>query len=182
MITIDDISCVLVTRGDVDLRPILNTLPFNDIVIWDNSRREDQGIYGRYAAIAEAKHDVIYTQDDDLLVDCFDELCAAYEPGLLTVNYAEPWDIPWVACGSVFDRTLPQEAFDMYFAAYPRDEMFTHWVCDAVFGLLTPTKVIDHGHTDLPHGNAPGRVSTTLGWYTGPREEVKVRCRRLLDM
>lgn len=177
-----EVSCCLVTRGDVDLTPILDTLPFDDIVVWDNSqRRSDLGIYGRYAAIADAKHDVIAVQDDDVIVTCWDKLLDAYQPGALTVNYPEPWDIPWVAAGAVFARNLPSLAFDRYFQVHGFDRLFTHRICDAVFGLLTENvNVIDEGYEDLPHGYAAGRVSTSEGWYDRDRPEAQRRCRELL--
>lgn len=175
------VSACLVTRGDVDMTAILESLPFDETIVYDNSRRNDLGIYGRYAAIAEARHDVIYTQDDDVLVSCFDELLTEYRPGVLTVNYPEPWDVPWVACGALFDRDLPKAAFERYQRRWMLDETFTHWTCDAVFGLLTPTRVVDFGYQDLPHGLAEGRVSTSPGWYDNRRPEVQRRCRALLE-
>ena len=175
-----DVACVIVTRGDVDLEPILETLPFGEILVWDNSKHTDLGIYGRYQAITQAHADVIVTQDDDLLVADWDAIVAAYEPGVLTVSYPEPWDIPWVARGAIFDRDLPTVAFDRYFAAYPFDELFTHRICDAVFALLTDqVKVIDVGSTDLPVGFADGRVSTGGGWYDRDRPEAQRRCAEL---
>lgn len=177
MIPANEVSAVLVTRGDVDLTPILLTLQWcDDVIVWDNSRREDLGIYGRYAAIAEAKHKVVYTQDDDVVVTCHKKLLKAYEPGVLTVNYPEPWDIPWVARGGVFDRDLPGRAFEVYLSKWEYDGLFTHGICDAVFGLLSETNVVDYGSRDLPHANADGRVSTTAGWYNERRPLAALRC------
>jgi hypothetical protein len=82
----DDVSAVLVTRGETDLSTILESLPFKDVVIWDNSKREDFQVYGRFAAIAEAKNDIIYVQDDDCVVTCIGALLAAYTPGIITLN------------------------------------------------------------------------------------------------
>lgn len=173
------VSACLVTRGDCDLEPILATLPYTDVVIWDNSKREDLGIYGRYAAIQEAKHDVIYTQDDDLLVRCHDELLQMYEDGRVLCNYPQPWDIPWVARGAMFRRDLPQAAFDRYLAVHPFDRLFTHHGCDGVFTLLSDCKVVDFGSEDLPHGFAEGRVSTSPGWYDEKRPLIQARCAEL---
>jgi hypothetical protein len=162
------------------MEPILATLPYDDIVVWDNSEREDLGIYGRYAAIAEAKHDVIYTQDDDLLVTCHDQLAAAYEPGRVLCNDPQPWDIPWVARGAIFDCDLPGRAFGRYLARYPFDRYFTHRACDGIFGLLSENVVvIDEGSEDLPHGFADGRVSTGGGWYDRDRPMIQQRCAEL---
>ena len=169
------ISACLVTRGDCDLSPILDSLPYDDIVVWDNSKRGDLGIYGRYAAIREAKHDTIYVQDDDLVVTCHDQLAEAYEPGRLLCNYPEPWDIPWVARGALFHRDMPADAFQRYFRWFPRDRFFTHKACDGIFGLLAPCKVVDFGSLDLPHGFDEGRVSTSPGWYDGFRPMIQER-------
>lgn len=180
MITPDKVSAVLVTRGDVDMAPILDSLPFDDVVVWDNSKEEDLGIFGRYEAIGRAKNQVVVTQDDDVLVTDWPSILAAYEPGVLTVNYPEPWDIPWVARGSVFDRDLPRRAFDRYLDAHPWDRLFTHRICDAVFALLTDqVNVIDVGSEDLPHGFYAGRVSTSPDWYDGDRPEAQRRCAAL---
>lgn len=179
--TADQVSAILVTRGDVALTEIVESLsPFNEVIVWNNSQREDLGIYGRYAAIHEAKNTVIAVQDDDVLVTCWDEILAAYEPGRLTVNYPEPWDIPWVARGAVFDCELPGVAFARYLAVHPFDRYFTHQACDGVFGLLTEeVQVIDHGSEDLPHGFHDGRVSTTPGWYDAARPLIQQRCNEL---
>lgn len=176
-----NVSACLVTRGDVDLTPILDTLGWcDDIIVWNNAEREDLGIFGRYAAIGDAKHPVIYTQDDDVLVTCHDALLAAYEPGRVLCNYPEPWDIPWVARGALFHRDLPFHAFRRYLGRWPRDDFFTHYACDAVFTLQTDCKVVDFGSEDLPHGFAPGRVSTSPGWYDQRRPEAQRRCSELV--
>ncbi len=182
--TPDKVTACLVTRGDCDMTPITESLRdqgIEDIVIYDNSTRSvDMGIYGRYAAIAEAKHKVIVTQDDDVIVSDYKAILKAYEPGKLTVNYPEPYDVPWPSAGSVFDKGLPQAAFDRYFKVWPIDHLFTHKICDAVFSMLTPYTVIDVGYEDLPHGFHAGRVSTSEGWYDRDRPEARRRCHDIL--
>lgn len=177
-----NVSCVIPTRGNVDLVPILNTLDWcDDVVIWNNAERADEGLYGRYAAIAEVKHDVIVTQDDDLTVSDWPAILRCYEPGVLTVNYPEPWDIPWVARGAVFDRGLPFAAFARYLAVWPDDEFFRRYVCDAVFGLLArEVRAVDFGSVDMEHANEAGRISTSPGWYNDRRPEAQLRCSALL--
>jgi len=161
------------------MQPILDTLPPEwEVILWDNSEREDKGIYGRYAAIEEASSDLIYVQDDDLLVTCHAELLEAYD-GRVLCNYPEPWDIPWVARGAIFQRDAPQKAFERYFAAHPFDRYFTHFACDGIFTLLSECKVVDFGSVDLPHGFDDGRVSTTPGWYDDKRPLIQARCAAL---
>ncbi len=167
------------------MTPITDSLKaqgIGDIVIYDNSKRSvDMGIYGRYAAIAEAKNKVIVTQDDDVIVSDYKSILAKYEPGKLVVNYPQPYDVPWPSAGSVFDKGLPQAAFDRYFELWPIDHLFTHKVCDCVFSMLTPFVIVmDVGYEDLPHGYAPGRVSTSEGWYDRDRPEGRRRCQEIL--
>lgn len=174
-------TACLVTRGDCDMTAIVESLPYDEVIVWDNSSGPDLGIYGRYAAIAHARHDVIYTQDDDLLVTCHDDLLAEYEPGVVYCNYPEPWDIPWVARGALFDRQLPGIAFARYLAVHPMDQYFTHRACDGVFTLLSDrVKVIDHGSVDLPQAFEGERISTSPGWYDGDRPKIQERCAALL--
>src|SRR2546423_8180622 len=131
-------SAVLVTRGGVDLTPILNSLPaaVDDVVIWDNSKRpEDLKVLGRYAAVTEARHHAIYTQDDDCVVDVAAVL-ATYEqapPGLVVANmplakraeYAVLCGqtypgIALVGWGACFDAERIR-VLDRYIAGYGRD-------------------------------------------------------------
>lgn len=173
------VSACLVTRGNVDMGPILDSIPFDDVIVWNNALQKDFGLYGRYEAITEAKHDVIVTQDDDLIVTCWPELLEAYRPGILVCNYPEPWDIPWVARGAIFDRDLPRKAFETYLESHRFDHDFTHYLCDGIFGLLTPTHVVDYGSEDLPYCNDGGRISTSPGWYDDKRRLIQSRCAEL---
>lgn len=80
-----NVSAIIVTRGDVDLDEILASLDPDvfERLVWDNGsgelrrhqkngpvrlkRVDDLAVYGRYAAIKYATHDLIYVQDDDVL-------------------------------------------------------------------------------------------------------------------
>lgn len=140
----DKVTACLVTRGDVDMRPILETLPFNDVVVWDNSKRPaDLKTFGRFAATLEARHDVVYFQDDDCIFRDFDALLDAYEPGVLTAVYGHGEnpdgyeDVAIFPGGAVLDRSLPWAAFNQYLRRFPCDDGFLY-DCDFVFGALTP--------------------------------------------
>jgi hypothetical protein len=84
-----NVSAVIVTRGDQPLMQVLDSLSDEwEILVWDNGARRldifgeriegyrarrhydvvDLMVYGRYAAIAHAKNDLIYVQDDDCIV------------------------------------------------------------------------------------------------------------------
>lgn len=77
-----NVSAIIVTRGDVDLSQIIDSLEdalVDEVLIWNNGDRQlqwltpryepvaDLAVYGRYAAIEYAKNDFIYVQDDDCL-------------------------------------------------------------------------------------------------------------------
>lgn len=157
------VSAVLVTRGDVDLAPILNSLPVDDVVIWDNSKRQDLKVLGRYAAAYEARHSVIYTQDDDCVLDSA-QVIAAYEPGRVVANMPQAKRKEYAAIapgiallgwGACFDAASVR-VLDRYIERYGRDELLLR-ECDRVFTALNPTTLIDLPVTHLPHAFA-GRM------------------------
>jgi hypothetical protein len=168
----------------VDCSEILESLDdagFTDVILWDNSKRENLGIYGRFAAIAEAKHDVIATQSDDVVVIHWAEILDAYEPGVVTISYPQEWDIPWICCGTVFDKGMEKKAFDLYQTVYELDDDFKFFICDGIFAeLAQPRKVLAYPYKEMPWANDSGRVSTSGDWYDGKRNLIGERCRGLL--
>ena len=160
---------------------ILDSLAvFSEVIVWDNSKRENLGIYGRFAAIKEARNKVIATQSDDVVVTHWPEILAAYEPGVVTINYPQEWDIPWICCGTVFDKGLEQKAFDRYEAVYELDDDFRFYICDGIFATLAdPRKVLAYPYKELPWANDSGRVSTEPGWYNDKRDLIPARCQGL---
>jgi hypothetical protein len=179
-----DVAAVLVTRGDVDLTPILDTLPYDEVVIWDNSRRSrDLAAYGRYEAIKEARAEVIYFQDDDCLVTCHERLLGAYEDGKLLANMParrlDYTDTVLVGWGSLFRRDLPERAFARYADRYPTDdEQFRRIGADFIFPMLTPWKRVDFGFQDLPYHDSWGRTFQQAG-YDSTKAEFLRRGREL---
>lgn len=170
-ISADDVCAVIVTRGNVDLAPILTTLPYPEVIVWDDRERGSQGCYGRYLAAKEATRPVVYYQDDDLIFTAHDALLAAYEPGRLTVNMPSPWyetcgydklRQALVGAGSLSDRSLPFPALDRYLAEWPEDDLFRLY-CDVAVGMLTPHTRLDLGYQVLPYASAPGRIYTVAG-------------------
>ena len=150
------ISAVLVTKGDVDMAPLLSTLPFDDIVVWDNSKREDLKVLGRYAAVKEAKYSTIYTQDDDCIVDAA-MVAESYEAGRVVCNMPlakrdeyrtlAP-GIALVGWGSCFDVECVG-VLDRYMERYGIDELFKR-ECDRVFTALNSITMIDVPFRHLP--------------------------------
>lgn len=137
------VSAVIVTRGNVDVGEILESLPDHwEKVVWCNGKTlkggavgailplfsgdHDKSVYGRYEAIDYASGDVIYVQDDD---------CIVADPEAIV----EGWLVPaWgrhdhVVCnmppafrhdfyqehalvgfGAAFHRDAPKRAFDRF--------------------------------------------------------------------
>ncbi len=166
-----DVSAVIVTRGDVDLSEILEPLPFDDVIVWDNSTKDvDYKVYGRYVAADRlAKHKVIFFVDDDVVFSNFDALLAAYEPGQITSNMPSPWyertgydgwRCGMVGAGSLVPKGIWRDPFDLYFRHYPRDDDFLNG-CDWVNGVLSPHTRHDFGYRILDVASAPGRLWTS---------------------
>ena len=151
--TPDQVTACLVTRGDVDMQPIMDSLIFDDILVWDNSVEADMKTAGRYYAIMEADSEVVYLQDDDVIVPAETQrlLLEAYEPGVCVANYGHGDnpdgydDMPLVHGGAVVDRDLPLEAIKRYLAVWPHDSDFLY-EADFVAGILYPA----FKHLELP--------------------------------
>lgn len=150
----NDITAVIVTRGDKDLNPCLETLPYDDLIVWDNSKANyDYKIFGRYAAIPQARHSVIFWQDDDIVFRKHKELMRGYQPGSLLANMDDDWRIGagyedrlvLVGAGSLCDAHLPTEVFEKYFEDHPWDDDVLV-EADFIFGTLAPWHRIDLGY------------------------------------
>ena len=163
MIDPKEVSAVLVTRGDVEMGAIIDSIRaagVEDIVVWDNAQRPvDLQCYGRYVAINEARHEIIYHQDDDLIAPVA-EILAAYDPvadcnSIVANNRAdEEWRL--TAMGVVFRRGLAH-CFDEYIARYGFDDDFCR-ICDVVFAYQHEYRRIVLGYTDLPWQTAPNSM------------------------
>ena len=154
-----NISAIIVTKGDRDISGIVKDLPFRDIIVWDNSKeKEDSKVYGRYLAINRAKHNLIYTQDDDCIVDVH-AIIKAYLGISIVCNMPkdrrrEYYDgIQLVGWGSIFHKNLALSAFKKYLDAFPLDDLFLR-ECDRVFTYLNRCTLVDVpiAHLDYAHG------------------------------
>ncbi len=84
-------SAVLLKYKRLDeLKEIINylkTFPhlIDEIIVWDNTKINMCG-YGRYLGALEAKNEIIYTQDDDCIVNDIEEIFKAYDGKQLVNN------------------------------------------------------------------------------------------------
>lgn len=169
------IAACLVTRGNVPMDEIIESIPDDwEIVMYDNSKRPDVAVYGRYAAIELTDAEVIYVQDDDCVLD--PQLIAdAYEPGKLTANMPEHFRHAFyaeqclVGFGAIFDRGLPERAFSrfaltshhhgcMAWGAEGIDRSWFDRTCDIIFATLTDRVLVDVEYRNLSWASASDRM------------------------
>lgn len=182
----DQISAVIVTRGDVDLGPTLEPIPVPDVCVWDNSQREDLKTYGRIKMLDECANSVAFTVDDDVIFTEFDRLIDAYEPNVWTCNMDDPWIdgagyrgiVSQSGAGSIYDKHLPQEAAARYLAHFPYDDEFLTW-CDAIVGTLAPWQIVDLGFAVREFSDDPGRLWTTPGGSERKWDAIR-RCQQII--
>lgn len=164
-ITAKDVSAIVVTRGDVPLEPILNTIPYDDVVVWDNSKADhDYKIFGRYAAIPEARHSVVYWQDDDVIFERHKELMVHYQPGVAICNMDQAWiqgagyeHNVLFGAGSLCDAWLPNQIFGRYLEQHPWDDDVLV-EADFCFGTLVNWFRVDLGYRVREFADNPDRL------------------------
>lgn len=163
MIDPKEVSGVLVTRGNSDIWPIAKRLAcLGEVIIWDNSRREDDlKVFGRYAGAAQAKNATVYFQDDDCLIDV-EKLCSEYQAPELLCNvlpshqqFYKDRKMSLVGWGALCPRDMV--AFDRYLGKWPKDELFLR-ECDRVFTRLNPCRMVDFGVQHLSEVQAKGEM------------------------
>jgi hypothetical protein len=164
------VSAVIVTKGDVDLGPIVNSLLFDEIIVWDNSQREDdQKVFGRYLAAKQASNEIVYTQDDDCITDAA-AIVKEYEDGKVVCNmplakreeYATlAPQVGLVGWGACFHRDLT-DVLGSYLKRYGKDDLFLR-ECDRVFTQLNALKFVDVPVRNLPSAHLSNRMGNQPG-------------------
>lgn len=168
------LSAIIPTRGDVSVEPIVAHLrkypEIDDIQIV----RGDT-VFNRYRAAWGAKHEVLYTQDDDCTTD-LRPLIEAWEPGLivnaLTPQHAAHYTgaITLVGFGAIFERHMIA-ALD----GWEKDGLFLR-ECDRVFTALWPHRSIVQEIKHLPHAMAANRMYRERGHEVN-LQRIKMRIR-----
>jgi hypothetical protein len=177
-----DVAAVVVTRGDVNMAEIEQSLAHRvgDMILWDNSVEQDLAVYGRYAALEHTDAKVVLVQDDDVLLPpaTIKRLLDAYQPGRIVANMPAVHRRPFyrhhcmIGFGAIFERDLPERAFARFHAA----EVVLDWpwfnrTCDVVFTTLTPFKLVDLPYTELPQTRAENRMYRQPG-HTDERQRM----------
>lgn len=164
------ITACLVTRGDQPdkIREILESLIFDDVIVWDNSTAPfDAKCAGRYYAALGARNDIVYFQDDDVIVPraTQQQLVDAYQPGVMVANWGHGTDpagyddLPLVGGGGVVDRDLPWQCALRYLDRFSLDDGFLY-EADFVIGVLYPAFEHLHLPFEIDHAIAqhPSRL------------------------
>lgn len=124
---------------------IMASLPFDEVIFIDTG--EDR-IWGRYEAMKRAKHDIIYTQDDDIVNQSLDRLVQSFKENPLAISYAVREDylpkieaktfgkcqLALVGWGSMFDKEL-LKVFRKYTDVYGVDDLLIR-EADRAFTVL----------------------------------------------
>jgi hypothetical protein len=195
------ITAVVVTRGNVDITPVLHSLRgqypfFGDVIIYDNSKLLDFRVFSRFLAAQLVQTPYAYVQDDDCIVDLSRYpwhlteagkiLCnmpAAYRP-----NY--PGLTQLLGFGSVFHRDLIRPTFERYFSYLEYDwiiktgqvglDLIFLLECDRLFTSLNICKLVDVPITHLPHATAPDRLYLQPD-HAERRKEIERRIKLVLE-
>lgn len=185
-----NVSACLVTRGDVDMQPILDSLPKEwEKIVWDNSGSlvhrcrgvskwhsavPGCSVYGRYAAIEYASHDLIYIADDDCIVsdpqaivdawhDCPDPISTVVCNMPAEFRHDGYVEHSLVGFGAAFHRDAPARAFGKFFGTdtgylLTRDQRHFNRCCDIVFTALTPRVIVDIAKENLSYASDDNRM------------------------
>lgn len=191
MTTPVDITACLVTRGDQPLmmQLIQESLVFDRVIVWDNSVRPDWKCAGRYMAAMLADTDLVYFQDDDVLVprDTQLALVDSYrgDPCLANWGHGENpdgyEDLPLVCGGAIVNRKAALHAMAEYGAEYRLDTDFMY-EADFVVGALYPA----FRHVHLPFeinmdvAQHPSRLCNQA-WQRDLKLEITNRARGIRD-
>jgi len=193
-----DVSAVIVTKGDVDLTPVLESLLIlGEVIVWDNSRSvRDQKTYGRVLGAARARHPIIYSQDDDIVhtPDSLARIVDAYQEGILTGCMWPEWsagakeqgipngydDLVFPGSGSISDDWLWGNAVNQYLAEWPHDDFFRLW-SDTIIGIIAPTKQLDIRFEILPCAEDENRMANLPDAVALKTEAIR-RAREVRDM
>lgn len=190
------VTACLVTRGDQPtmLERIRASLIFDRVIVWDNSRHPDWKCAGRYMAAALAPTELVYFQDDDVIVPAptqADLLRASDAVADGRVDIVANWghgenpdgydDLPLVCGGAICDRASAWRAIARWADHHPIDDGFLY-EADFVVGVLYRS----FEHVRLPFeidyavAQHPSRLCNQP-WQRDLKLEVTNRARAIRD-
>lgn len=162
-------TAILVTRGDVDLGEIFDSLAQHNIrtsLVWNNSKTLfDLGPFGQYIKTHDSHDAILYFQDDDCVTDA-SAIVTAWEPGKIVCNMPAEFRPGYenqpdklMGFGSCFELSLIRPTFDRYFRHFPIDPVLLREPNRIFTGLNQDRlKLVDVPKLDLPWATAPNRL------------------------
>lgn len=194
-------ACILTYKRQGNLARIVDHLsskPYiGEILIRDQAKLENLRCYGRYVLARQTSNELVFTQDDDCIVNNIDQIYEAYlaapdriacgldpshydlwEKGNFTYKEAQLAMVGW---GAFFPRQwCEEETFAPYIAAYGKDQMF-YRESDRIFSIL-----LNRQHTpvlaDIEH--LPGNSDENAMWkedkHFRSRDAAIDRCLNIL--
>lgn len=129
----------------------------NEVIIWDNTK-ENHINYGRYLGAIKAKNDIIYTQDDDCIVNNIRSLIDKWD-GKRIVNLLKPSHMSlygnhtMFGWGTLFDRRWVG-CLDKYKDKWGEDYVFKRET-DRIFSILNTSGFVTYPGDidDFPSAN-----------------------------
>ncbi len=172
MSTWRDVCAVLVTKGDVDLQPVIDSLIWDTYVVWDNSRMPNLKVFGRHAAVCLTDKPIIYFQDDDAIVSPeaqeallqrFDGDLVVNMPGGHNEHFPHLKLLGW---GSICPRDFPARAHEKVrrFGWDLSSDDFLRLGCDIAVSVLSPSRRFDLGHQERPFSHTGDRIHRSEGY------------------
>lgn len=224
-----DVSAVIPTRGNVDMWPVIESLPLSwEVVIWNNghhcchilqpahdefprsrhkglieTKKENYMGYGRHAGAALARGEIIYTQDDDVIVSNPGAIVEHWqrlnENELFMSTDPTPWpgivanlpvefrphytDSAMLGFGAAYHRTTPAKVFSRFLAAAEMDEMDELFLreSDRALTALTPFSLVVVDKEDREFASDPDRLWKQSD-HIQRRDEMLALARRVRSM
>jgi len=183
-----NVTACIATRGDIDMTPVLASLPKKwETIIWDNrigvyvngkcvqAVPLDLGPHGRFEGLRRyATNTLCYVQDDDVIVsdpqaivDSWIGSDGPFHAGAHVVCNMPPEfrphypDSAMVGFGAAFHRDLPETAFKRFFDFHhnmSRTDPLFLRESCRILTTLTPRVLVDVGKTDMPYASDPNRL------------------------
>ncbi len=177
MLDRSQISACLVSREPIDSRILKSLEGFGEIVVGDGTH----GVCARYEAVANARFDIVYTQDDDCLVD-ISALLRLWNGNFIAnmmPDRLEPcFNNMLVGWGSLFKKELVQPTLDRYTQKYGIDPLFRR-EADRIFASCNEHPLVSVRIENLPNATGPNRLGDHPS-HKDYRAEARSRVETLL--
>jgi hypothetical protein len=145
------VSACLISPQLIDPQIMRSLEGFGEIIVGEGTH----GVYGRYEAIQRAKFEIVYTQDDDCVVDIpalmqgWDGHFVSNMKASRAAEYAR--NVTLIGWGAMFQKSLA-DILVRYTQRWGRDPLFIR-ECDRVFTGLNTHKNVFVDVENLPNAH-----------------------------